>query len=99
MANPALPTRRKRLEQSNLRTGLMARLPPTLTKSSRILQRRCDVLRPMPRLWISRIALLAATILGAASTFGASELPDIAAKVDGDPITSSEVIRLADTLI
>ena len=53
----------------------------------------------MSRPRISLFALLAATILGPASLSAAPELPDVVAKVDGDPITSSEVMRLADTFI
>jgi parvulin-like peptidyl-prolyl isomerase len=43
--------------------------------------------------------MAATTILGALSVTAAPELPDIVATVDGDPITSVEVARLADTFI
>jgi parvulin-like peptidyl-prolyl isomerase len=42
--------------------------------------------------------MVAATFLGALSVL-AAELPDVVATVDGEPITSAEVMRLADTFI
>ncbi len=53
----------------------------------------------MPRPWIIPFAMAAATLLGTLPLTAAPELPDVVAKVDGDPITSAEVFRLADTFI
>ena len=44
-------------------------------------------------------AALAASMLGALSLSAAPELPDIVATVDGEQITSAELMRLADTFI
>ena len=53
----------------------------------------------MPRPWSFPLALTVVTLLGALPLFADTELPEVAAKVDGDPITAQEVIRLADTLV
>jgi peptidyl-prolyl cis-trans isomerase C len=53
----------------------------------------------MPRPCFLPLGLVAATFFGSLTAFAAPELPDVVAKVDGEPVTSGEVIRLADTFI
>jgi parvulin-like peptidyl-prolyl isomerase len=52
-----------------------------------------------PRFCSIPLGLVAATFFGSLAAFAAPELPDVVAKVDGEPVTSGEVIRLADTFI
>lgn len=43
--------------------------------------------------------MVAATLLGALPLFAASDLPEVVAKVDGEPILRADVLRVFDTIV
>ena len=53
----------------------------------------------MPRPSFTALQIVAATVLGALPLFAASELPDVVAKVDGDPILRVDVLRVFDGIV
>ena len=53
----------------------------------------------MPRPYFTALQMVAATVLGALPLFAASDLPDVVAKVDGDPILRVDVLRVFDGIV